>query len=118
MKVTIKGQEYNFTFDSVWGPMYLYEEVAGEKMPFNPRKTACLHLLFYCILLRSNPGLDLTLEEFLIALNDLTLEDFLLSLNNLNMANAMRDYYVKRMDVLTGFASAEAESEEGDKKKE
>ena len=64
MKVTIKGQEYNFTFDSVWGPMYLYEEVAGEKMPFNPRKTACLHLLFYCILLRSNPGLDLTLEEF------------------------------------------------------
>ena len=106
MKVTIKGQEYNFTFDSVWGPMYLYEEVAGEKMPFNPRKTACLHLLFYCILLRSNPGLDLTLEEFLIALNDL------------NLANAMRDYYVKRMDVLTGFASAEAETEESDKKKE
>ena len=33
MKVTIKGQEYNFTFDSVWGPMYLYEEVAGDKMP-------------------------------------------------------------------------------------
>ena len=106
MKETIKGQEYNFTFDSVWGPMYLYEEVAGEKLPFNPRKTACLHLLFYCILLRSNPGLDLTLEEFLIALNDL------------NLANAMRDYYVKRLDVLTGFASAEAETEEGDKKKE
>ena len=105
MKVTIKGQEYNFTFDSVWGPMYLYEEVAGEQMPFNPRKTACLHLLFYCILLRSNPGLDLTLE------------DFLLSLNNLDMANAMRNYYVNRMDVLTGFASAEAE-QEGDKKKE
>jgi hypothetical protein len=106
MKVTIKGQEYNFTFDSVWGPMYLYEEIAGEKMPFNPAKTACLHLLFYCILLRSNPGLDLTLEDFLI------------SLNNLEMANAMRDYYVKRMDVLTGFASDEAETEEGDKKKE
>ena len=106
MKVTIKGQEYNFTFDSVWGPMYLYEEVAGEKMPFDPRKTACLHLLFYCILLRSNPGLDLTLE------------DFLLSLNNLDMANAMRNYYVNRMDVLTGFASAEAETEKGDKKKE
>lgn len=106
MKVTIKGQEYNFTFDSVWGPMYLYEEMAGEKMPFDPRKTACLHLLFYCILLRSNPGLDVTLEEFL------------LSLNNLDMANAMRNYYVNRMDVLTGFANAEAETEEGDKKKE
>ena len=105
MKVTIKGQEYNFTFDSVWGPMYLYEEIAGEKMPFNPRKTACLHLLFYCILLRSNPGLDVSLEEFLIALNDL------------NLANAMRDYYVKRMDVLTGCVSAEAEQED-DKKKE
>lgn len=106
MKVTIKGKEYNFTFDSVWGPMYLYEEMAGDKMPFNPRKTACLHLLFYCILLRSNPGLDLTLE------------DFLLSLNNLDMANAMRDYYVTRMDVLTSLSGAEAESEEGDKKKE
>ena len=103
MKVTIKGQEYNFTFDSVWGPMYLYEEMAGEKLPFDPRKTACLHVLFYCILLRSNPGLDLPLE------------DFLLSLNNLVMAYAMRDFYVKRMDVLTGFASAEAETEEGDK---
>jgi hypothetical protein len=99
MKVTIKGQEYNFTFDSVWGPMYLYEEVAGEKMPFNPRKTACLHLLFYCILLRSNPAIDLTLD------------DFLLSLNDLNMANARRDYYMKRMNVLTGFASDEAETE-------
>ena len=106
MKVTIKGQEYNFTFDSVWGPMYLYEEVAGEKMPFNPRKTACLHLLFYCILLRSNPGLDLTLD------------DFLLSLNNLKMANEMRDYYVKRMDVLSGLSSDEAETEGSDKKKE
>lgn len=105
MKVTIKGQEYNFTFDSVWGPMYLYEEVAGEKMPFNPRKTACLHLLFYCILLRSNPGLDLTLDDFLIALNDL------------NLANAMRNYYVTRMDVLTGFVSDEAE-QGSDKKKE
>ena len=106
MKVTIKGQEYNFTFDSVWGPMYLYEEVAGEKMPFDPRKTACLHLLFYCILLRSNPGLDVTLDEFL------------LSLNNLKMANEMRDYYVKRMDVLSGLSSDEAETEESDKKKE
>ena len=105
MKVTIKGQEYNFTFDSVWGPMYLYEEIAGEKMPFDPRKTACLHLLFYCILLRSNPGFDVSLEEFLIALN------------NLELANAMRDYYVKRMDVLTGFVSAEA-VEADDKKKE
>lgn len=105
MKVTIKCQEYNFTFDSVWGPMYLYEEIAGEKMPFDPRKTACLHLLFYCILLRSNPGFDVSLEEFLIALN------------NLELANAMRDYYVKRMDVLTGFVSDEA-NPESDKKKE
>ena len=105
MKVTIKGQEYNFTFDSVWGPMYLYEEIAGDKMPFDPRKTACLHLLFYCILLRSNPGFDVSLEEFLIALN------------NLELANAMREYYVKRMDVLTGFVSDEANSE-NDKKKE
>ena len=82
----------------------MYEEIAGEKMPFDPRKTACLHLLFYCILLRNNPGFDVSLEEFLIALN------------NLELANAMRDYYVKRMDVLTGFVSAEAEQEGGKKK--
>lgn len=106
MKVTIKGKEYNFGFDSIWGPMYLYEEIAGEKMPFDPRKTACMHLLFYCILLRGNPGLDVTLDEFL------------LSLNNLKMANEMRDYYVKRMDVLSGLSSDEAETEESDKKKE
>ena len=107
MKVTIKGKEYNFGFDSVWGPMYLYEEIAGEKMPFDTRKTACLHLLFYCILLRSNPGLDVTLEEFL------------LSLNNLKMANEMREYYVKRMNVLSGLSGDEAEEgAEGDKKKE
>ena len=105
MKVTIKGKEYDFGFDSVWGPMYLYEEIAGERMPFDTRKTACLHLLFYCILMRSNPGLDVELEEFL------------LSLNNLEMANAMRDYYVKRMNVLTG-AVAEADGEGTDKKKE
>ena len=107
MKVTIKGKEYDFGFDSVWGTMYLYEAIAGEKMPFDPRKTACMHLLFYCILLRSNPGLDVTLEEFL------------LSLNNLEQANAMRDYYVKRMNVLSGLSGDEAEEDqEGDKKKE
>ena len=84
----------------------MYEEIAGEKMPFDPRKTACMHLLFYCILLRGNPGLDVTLDEFL------------LSLNNLKMANEMRNYYVARMDVLSGLSSDEAETEEGDKKKE
>ena len=106
MKVTLKGKEYNFGFDSVWGPMYLYEEIAGDKMPFDPRKTACLHLLFYCILLRANPGFDVELEEFLLALNDL------------NTANAMREYYIKRMNVLTGMEGVEAEQEGGDKKKE
>ena len=107
MKVTIKGKEYNFGFDSIWGPMYLYEEIAGEQMPFDPRKTACQHLLFYCILLRANPGLDVTLEEFI------------LSLNNLEMAKAMREYYVKRMDVLSGLTSDKAEEDQkGDKKKE
>ena len=45
------------------------------------------------------------------------MEEFLIALNDLNLANAMRDYYVKRMDVLTGFVSAEAE-QAGEKKKE
>ena len=106
MKVTIKGKEYNFGFDSVWGPMYLYEEIAGEKLPFNSRKTMCQHILFYCILVRANPGLDVTLDEFLLSLNDLEL------------AKAMREYYVKRMDVLSGLQNDEAEEADGDKKKE
>ena len=106
IEVTIKGKVYKFGFDSVWGPMYLYEEIAGEKIPFNPRKTMCLHLLFYCILMRANPGLDIELEEFLLCLNDV------------RMATSMAEYYSKRMSVLTGITSGDEAYSDSNKKKE
>lgn len=57
MKVKIKGVEYEFSFDSVWGPIYTYEELAGSKLPFDANRMLCLHILYYCILLRANPGI-------------------------------------------------------------
>ncbi|GLL55355.1 hypothetical protein KUBF_30180 [Bacteroides finegoldii] len=101
MKVTIKGKEYEFSFDSIWGPMYTYEVMAGKKLPFNPESTLCLHILYYCILCRANEGFTLSFEDFILSLNDITL------------VNAMSDYYVKRMEVL----SETVESAEPEKKK-
>lgn len=101
MKITIKGKEYEFSFDSIWGPMYAYEVLAGKKLPFNPGSTLCIHILYYCILCRANEGFTLSFEDFITSLNDITL------------VNAMSDYYVKRMEVL----SETAESPEPEKKK-
>lgn len=101
MKVKIGDKEYEFSFDSIWGPMYTYEVIAGKKLPFDPRKTLCIHIMYYCILLRAN-------EDF-----TLSFEDFMLALNNISLVNDMSDYYAKRMEVLTG----EAEDENEKKKK-
>lgn len=97
MKVKIGDKEYEFSFDSIWGPMYTYEVIAGKKLPFDPRKTLCIHIMYYCILLRAN-------EDF-----TLSFEDFMLALNNISLVNAMSDYYAKRMEVLTGEAEDENE---------
>jgi hypothetical protein len=106
MEVKIKGRVYRFEFDSVWGPLYTYEEVCGERLPFDAKKTICLHILFWCILFRANKDFTLTVDEFVQALNDVQL------------AIQMRDYYVKRMGVLTEGAMTddEAEGDEGKKK--
>lgn len=104
MKVKIYAKEYNFEFDSVFGPLYTYEEVAGDKLPFNPQKSLCLHVLFWCILLRANDNFTLGLEEFMLALNDLEL------------VRSMNDYYVHRMAVLTSTAET-VEADPDDKKK-
>ena len=32
MRVVIKDQEYEFSFDSIWGPLYTYEVIAGKHM--------------------------------------------------------------------------------------
>ena len=90
MKIKIKGADYEFSFDGVWGPIYTYEQLVGDKLPFDARRMMCLHILYYCILLRANPGMTLTLDEFFEALNDISL------------VAKMADYYSKRMEVLTG----------------
>lgn len=100
MKVTICDREYEFSFDSVWGPMYTYEVIAGKRLPFDPRSTLCVHVMYYCILLRANKDFTLSFEDFMIALN------------NIGLVNAMSDYYAKRMEVLTGEAE-----DAGEKKK-
>lgn len=89
MKITIKEKEYEFSFDSIWGPMYTYEVLAGKKLPFNPASTLCLHIMYYCILLRANDDLTLSFE------------DFMSSLNNITLVNTMSNYYINRMKVLT-----------------
>lgn len=105
MKVKIKDKEYDFSFDSVWGPIYTYEEIAGSRLPFDPRKTMCMHILFYCILLKANK--DFTLE----------LEDFMKALDDMSLATSMNKYYNDRMAVLTIGDHEDQEKVEGDNKK-
>lgn len=105
MDIVIKGKSYKFEFGSIWGPLYLYEDVVGEKLPFNPRKTLCMHIMFWCVLVRANAGFDLPLDTFLEALNDLKL------------ANKMMEYYQNRMAVLTDAEGAQEEKEQETNKK-
>lgn len=98
MKILIKGQEYDFSFENIWGPIYSYEVLAGEKLPFNPHRTLCMHILYYSILLRANPGMTLTFDEFMSAINDVRL------------VNKMAEYYVKRMEVLSANDAGNEES--------
>ena len=108
MKVRIKGKDYEFRFDSVWGPLYTYEDIVGERMPYNPQKLMCVHVMLYCILLRCNEDIDVTLDEFLNALNDIKME------------KAMREYYFRRTEELSRGVDEATENgqEEGDKKKD
>ena len=101
MTVLIKGKEYEFSFDSIWGPLYTYEVMAGKSMPFNPESTLCLHIMYYCILYRAN-------QDF-----TLSFDDYMESLNNIDLVRDMNKYYVERMEVLT-----EEANEDEKKKKE
>jgi hypothetical protein len=106
MKVTINNREYDFEFDSVWGPLYLYEEIAGDTLPFDARKTLCMHVLWWCILVRCNKDFTLQLQEFLLALNDMEL------------AKKLREYYAMRMEVLNTGTQLPDEGEGESKKKD
>lgn len=110
MKVILNGQEFKFEFDSIWGAMYTYEELTadmnnGKGLPFDPHKTRCIHLLFWCILLNANPDFTIMPDEFIMMLNDLEL------------ARQMMDYYNKRMLVLTAGVDKTGEDKVPDDKK-
>ena len=105
MIVVIKGKEYKFEFNSIFGPIYTFELVAGDKLRFDPSKAICLHILYWCILYRANDGFDISLDDFFSELNDLSL------------VKEMSAYYNNRMKVLTIGIEEEAEESEEDKKK-
>lgn len=109
MKITIKGKEYNFDFTGWWGPQYQFEEIMNvaqyPERRFNPNLTLHMHVMFYCVLLCDNDGLELTLDEFFEALNDLTL------------ANALSDFYARRCEVLTKTLIPKKEPKKESKKK-
>lgn len=106
MKVKINGKEYSFEIDGVWGMMYTYEQLVGDKLPYDANSTLCMHILFWCILLRCNEGFDLGLDEFLSALSDVEL------------ATKMKEEFYARMEVLNESARIKnSGAGEEDKKK-
>lgn len=109
MEITVNNQVLQFNMQSWWGPMYLFEEVMDianhPERRFNPAKTAHLHIMFYCILMDDNPGITITLEEFIK------------SMNNLQLHTSMMDYYNKRVAVLLDLQPAPDENQEKSKKK-
>lgn len=104
MLIKINGKDYNFKMGSWWGPMYRFEDLmqVGEhpERKFNPLLIFHLHVMFYAVLLCDNEDLDLTLDEFLQALNDIQL------------SNAMRDFFTHRCEVLFPTAAKTADQSE------
>lgn len=95
IEIKIKGKKYKWGFDSVWGPTYAYEMVCGDKLPFDARKVLCLHVMWWCILMQSNEGCDVSLDEWMKAMNDVEL------------AKRLGEEYAKRMQALMDGATSE-----------
>ena len=66
MLIKIKGKEYEFKYG--WGAMYLFEATVPNQR-FNPKHPAHLHLMFFCMLMNANKGMQLTQEDFVEALD-------------------------------------------------
>lgn len=95
MEIKIKGKKYKWGFDSVWGPTYAYEMVCGDKLPFDAKKVLCLHVMWWCILMQSNEGCDVSLDEWMKAMNDVSL------------AKRLGEEYARRMQALMDGATSE-----------
>ena len=110
MEITINGRKYKFEVRSWWGPLYTFEDImdvpAHLERKFNPASTLHLHVMLYCVLMNDNEALDLTLDEFIEALN------------NIELCNALTSFYLKRVDILTtGRHVSDQQSGNGSKKK-
>ena len=109
MEIKINEQVLQFNMQSWWGPMYLFEEIMDipnhPERKFNPALTVHLHIMFYCILMDDNPGLSLTLDDFLKAINDLKLHA------------SMLEHYNKRVEVLLDLQPAKGEAQDKSSKK-
>lgn len=104
MIAEIKGEKLKFEIGSIWGVVYDFETLTEGQMTFDLNKTAAVHIAMYGVLLRCNPGLALTMEEFVEELNNITL------------AKAMTEYFVKRMTVLSQGEAVKEAMKEGEGK--
>ena len=109
MKITIKGKEYQFNLTGWWGPQYQFEEIMNvaehPERKFNPMLILHMHVMYYCVLLCDNDNFDLTLDDFLEALNDITL------------ANTLSEFYVQRCEILFPPKDKPKKPKKGSKKK-
>lgn len=105
MKVEINGQEYEYSFDSVWGVLYDFETLTSGKVAYNGNLMLHVHIAIYGVLIRRNS--DFTME----------FEDFVEALNDMELSRALVEYYTKRMERLTNMSNAEAEADGEAKKK-
>lgn len=108
MTITINGKDYQFNMSGWWGPQYKFEDVMNiaehPERRFNPLLTFHLHVMFYCILLCDNDPLDLTLEDFMAALEDLELN------------RQLTEFYSKRVEILTKSINPSKPKEDSKKK--
>jgi len=109
MTITINGKDYQFNMSGWWGPQYKFEEIMDvaeyPERRFNPQLTFHLHVMLYCILLCDNDPLDLSLDEFMKALEDLSL------------TKQMTDYYTSRVQIITQTLTPKKADKETSKKK-
>lgn len=109
MTITINGKDYQFNMSGWWGPQYKFEEIMDvaehPERRFNPLLTFHLHVILYCILLCDNDPLDLSLEDFMAALEDLSL------------SKQMTEYYSNRVQILTKKITPQKTEKEDSKKK-
>lgn len=91
-----------------WGPQYNFENImdvaSHPERRYNPMLTFHLHVMLYCVLLCDNDPLDLTLDEFLAALEDL------------DLTRTLTEYYTRRVEILSRRRSDKEPEGESKKK--